>query len=131
MHEWLTRPSSVGTGPRSGEATIMADTELPEPIRTFVDTTNNGDSEGFVAAFTPDAYLDDWGREFHGHAGVRDWNRTDNIGVQAHFDVISASPGPTPDSYVVTLRVSGNGYNGTGPMTFELRDGLIATLRIS
>jgi hypothetical protein len=30
----------------------------------------------------------------------------------------------------VNLRVSGNGYNGTGPLTFRLRDGLIADLRI-
>jgi SnoaL-like domain len=109
----------------------MTDIELPDPIRTFVDATNSGDSEGFVAAFTPDAYLNDWGREFRGHKGVRDWNRTDNIGVQAHFDVISVEPGSTPDSYVVTLKVSGNGYNGTGPMTFEIRNGLISSLRIS
>jgi hypothetical protein len=38
-----------------------------------------------VAAFTQDAYLNDWGREFH----------------------------------------------GTGPMNFELREGRIASLRIS
>jgi SnoaL-like domain len=109
----------------------MTDTELPDPIRAFIDTTNNGDSAGFAAAFTPDAYLNDWGREFQGRAGVSDWNRTDNIGVRTHFDVISVSAGSTPDSYVVTLRVSGNGFNGTSPLTFELRDGLIASLRIS
>jgi hypothetical protein len=109
----------------------MTDIELPDAIRVFIAATNAGDSEAFVAAFTPDAYLNDWGREFHGHRGVSQWNGTDNIGVQAHFDLLSAKQGPAPDSYLLTLKVSGNGYNGTGPMAFELRDGLIASLRIS
>jgi hypothetical protein len=104
---------------------------LPAAIRTFVDATNAGDSDAFVAAFTPDASLDDWGRAFSGSDGIRSWNETDNIGVQAHFDVVSAAEGEEPGTWVVVLAVSGNGYNGTGPMTFTLRDGLIARLRIS
>ncbi|MER6066386.1 nuclear transport factor 2 family protein [Streptomyces sp. NPDC001792] len=109
----------------------MTDIELPDAIRAFIEATNAGDSEAFVAAFTPDAYLNDWGREFHGRGGVNDWNRTDNIGVQAHFDLVSAQRDPADGRYLLTLKVSGNGYNGTGPMAFELRDGLIASLRIS
>jgi hypothetical protein len=31
----------------------------------------------FIASFTDDAYLVDWGREFHGHDGVARWNETD------------------------------------------------------
>ena len=62
---------------------------------------------------------------------MRSWNRTDNIGVRSHFEFVRAEPGDAPDRYVVTLTVSGDGYNGTGPMSFELRDGLIVSLRIS
>ncbi|MFG3206643.1 nuclear transport factor 2 family protein [Streptomyces sp. NPDC048192] len=109
----------------------MTDIELPDAIRVFIEATNNGDSEAFVAAFAPDAYLNDWGREFHGHRGVGDWNRTDNIGVQAHFDLVSARQAAEDGRYLLTLKVSGNGYNGTGPMDFQLCDGLIASLRIS
>ncbi|MDN3028568.1 nuclear transport factor 2 family protein [Streptomyces sp. S.PB5] len=105
--------------------------QLPEALRIFIDATNAGDSEAFVAAFSPDAHLNDWGHEFHGRSGVAQWNRSDNIGVQAHFDLVSAAPGPQDGTYRLTLKVSGNGYNGTGPMVFELRDGLIASLRIS
>ncbi len=107
----------------------MTDTALPPAIRTFIDATNAADSEAFVAAFTTDASLDDWGREFHGRDGVRSWNRTDNIGVDAQFDLVSAET--DGEVHVVTLKVSGAGYNGTGPMRFELRDGLIARLTIS
>ncbi|MFI6265388.1 nuclear transport factor 2 family protein [Micromonospora sp. NPDC051006] len=108
----------------------MTTTDLPPAIRAFIEATNRGDSAAFVEAFTDDAYLNDWGREFRGRDGVRDWDGSDNIGVQSHFDLVAIEPGPDPDSYVVTLTVSGNGYNGTGPMAIQLRDGLIASLRI-
>ncbi|SNT61959.1 SnoaL-like domain-containing protein [Actinomadura meyerae] len=109
----------------------MTEAVLPEAIREFVDATNQGDSERFAAAFTDDAYLNDWGREFHGRGGVRDWDRTDNIGKQSHFEVLGIEPGGAPDSYVVTMQVTGQGFNGTSPLAFVLRDGLIAELRIS
>ncbi|PRY69059.1 SnoaL-like protein [Glaciihabitans tibetensis] len=109
----------------------MTATSLPAPIQTFIDATNAADSDAFVDAFTSDAYLNDWGREFHGHDGVRAWNATDNIGVRAHFDFVGATPGKHPDSHTVTLTVSGDGYNGTGPMHFELRGGRIARLLIN
>ena len=108
----------------------MTDNHAPAAIQNFIDATNRGDADAFVATFTEDAYLNDGGREFHGHDGVRSWDRTDNMGVRSHFDFVSVAPGASPDSYVVTLTVTGDGFNGTGPMNFELRDGLIASLRI-
>jgi hypothetical protein len=102
----------------------------PGAIQAFVHATNAGDTDAFVAAFTSDAQLDDWGRRFHGHDGIRSWDSTDNIGVQSHFELLDVTVGSQDAEYVATLRVSGNGYNGTGPMIFRLRDGLIADLRI-
>jgi hypothetical protein len=110
---------------------FMTEQHLPHAIRNFIDATNAADSEAFVAAFTNDAHLSDWGREFHGQDGVRSWNRTDNIGVRAHFDLEAIKRGSAPDNYVVTLVVSGDGFTGTSPIGFELRDGLIARLTIS
>ncbi|WP_049575576.1 nuclear transport factor 2 family protein [Streptomyces sp. SBT349] len=109
----------------------MTTIEIPEAIQTFIDATNRSDSEAFAAAFTDDAYLNDWGREYRGRDGVRDWDRTDNIGVRAHFTLLGITAGPDPNSYVATLKVTGGGYNGTGPLTFHLRDGLIARVKIS
>jgi hypothetical protein len=109
----------------------MSTTDIPAAIQDFIDSTNRGDSDAFAAAFTHDAYLNDWGREYVGHDGVRDWDRTDNIGVREHFELLGIEPGTSPDSYVLTLTVTGDGFNGTGRMTFRLRDGLIASLRIS
>jgi ketosteroid isomerase-like protein len=109
----------------------MTENHPPAAIRTFIEATNRGDTDAFVAAFTEDAYLSDGGREFHGHDGVRSWNRTDNIGVRSHFELVSAEPGTAPGSYTVTLTVSGDRFNGTGSLNFELRDGRITSLRIS
>ena len=62
--------------------------------------------------------------------GVRSWDSTDNIGVQSTFTVIDWHAGDREGVYVVTLEVRGNGYNGSGPMTFELRDDHISALTI-
>lgn len=109
----------------------MTEHTVPEAIDEFVQATNSGDAERFVAAFTDDTYLNDWGREFHGHDGVRSWDHTDNIGKQAHFEILGVAADEDPDSYIVTMKVTGNGFNGTSPLAFILRDGRIAALRIS
>jgi hypothetical protein len=109
-------------------------TELPGPIQAFIDTTNAGDVDGFLKTFAADAYLNDWGRGFTGRAGVASWNKTDNIGKQAHFELVDFQTGEGNDTernYTVTLKVSGNGYNGTGPMEFTVRGDLISRLVIS
>ncbi|UAJ80730.1 nuclear transport factor 2 family protein [Leifsonia sp. ZF2019] len=108
----------------------MTDEQLPAPIAEFVRATNAGDSDAFVAAFTDDAELIDWGRTFHGRDGVRSWDRTDNIGVHSRFEVVGWR-WEAADTVIVDLTVTGDGYNGTGPMTFELRDGLIGSLVIA
>jgi ketosteroid isomerase-like protein len=112
---------------------LREETTVPVPaaIQAFVDATNGADTEAFVAAFTEDAFLDDWGRQFHGHEGVASWNRTDNIGVQAHFDLESVEPAGEPDTYTVTIKVRSRRFNGTGAMAVTVRDGKIAGLVIS
>lgn len=109
----------------------MTEHTVPRAIREFVEATNNGDSDRFIAAFTDDAYLNDWGREFRGHNGVRSWDQTDNIGKQSHFEILDVTTGQPLESYIVTVEVTGNGFNGTSPLAFILRNDLIADLRIS
>lgn len=106
-------------------------TATPVALAAFITTTNAGDSAGFIAAFTEDAVLEDWGRVFHGREGVAAWNRTDNIGVRAQFELVSIAAGDAPDAVIAVLTVSGDGYNGTGPMSFQLRGDKIARLTIA
>jgi hypothetical protein len=105
----------------------MAD--IAAPIQRMVDATNAGDSAAFVACFTDDAFLSDWGREFHGHAGVARWDQTDNIGRHAHFEATGQRA--QGDDLVVTLVVTGGGFNGTSDIRFTLDGGLISRLVIS
>jgi hypothetical protein len=105
--------------------------ELPRAIRDFVEGTNAGDRERFLSAFAADAYLNDWGREFHGRDGVASWDGTDNIGRQAQFSMHALVPGERPGTYRLRLTVGGNGYNGPGDFEIELDDdGLIVRLVI-
>lgn len=48
----------------------------PTAVQRFIDATNAGDTEAFLDAFTSDASLNDWGREFTGRDGIASWNRT-------------------------------------------------------
>jgi hypothetical protein len=109
----------------------MAVIDTPAALEELIDATNAGDTERFVAAFTDDAYLNDWGREFHGPDGLRSWDRSDNIGMQSKFDLVSVEPGSGRDEYIATIKVTSNRFNGTGAFTFQLRDGKIASLVLS
>jgi hypothetical protein len=104
---------------------------VPVVIQEFIDATNAGDTERFVATFTDDAYLNDWGREFHGPDGVRSWNESDNIGMQSQFELISVLPGSAHGEYTASIKVTSSRFNGTGPFKFTLRDGKIASLVLS
>ncbi|EUJ28724.1 Uncharacterised protein [Listeria grayi] len=107
----------------------MVNNDLPMAIQQFIATTNVGDTQGFLSLFTATALIDDWGRKFHGPSGAADWNRTDNMGVNAHFDLVTFAK-EKPDEWKVTLKVSGDGYNGTGPLLFKLADDKIEQLLI-
>ncbi|MDF2117727.1 nuclear transport factor 2 family protein [Roseiarcaceae bacterium H3SJ34-1] len=101
----------------------------PAPIQKFIDATNKGDRLSFLSAFAEDAVLTDWGRTFAGRERIAEWDRTDNIGVRSHLAVVRIAH--TGDICRAEVRVSGQGFNGTGTMTFHLAGGLIARLEIS
>src|SRR3546814_16216767 len=98
----------------------MARSSLPAPIAAFIEATNAGDTDAFLAAFTEDAVLSDWGRVYRGRDAIADWDRTDNIGKRSHFDLVAVVPTAGADTYVVTLTVTGDGYTGTGPITIRV-----------
>lgn len=104
-------------------------TVVPAPIQRMIDATNSGDTPAFIASFTADAYLVDWGREFHGRSEVASWNETDNIGKRSHFEATATRTEGAEE--IVTLVVSGGGYNGTGDIRFTLDGDLISRMIIA
>jgi ketosteroid isomerase-like protein len=94
----------------------------------MIDATNTADHAGFVAAFAPDAVLVDWGKAFEGREGIASWDDSDNIGRQAHFEIVEAVT--EGDVWIVTLAVTGGGFNGESGFRFELADDLITRMEI-
>jgi ketosteroid isomerase-like protein len=105
--------------------------DVPAAILAFVATTNAGDSAAFVAAFTEDAFLSDWGREYRGHEGIASWDSTDNIGRRSHFELLGVKPGTGDHQFIATVVVSGDGYNGTSDLEFTVRADRVARLVIA
>lgn len=68
----------------------MTDASLPAPVRALVEAINGADTEAFVAAFTPDGFVSDWGTVKAGPDGVRGWADSDAIGAGARMTVLSA-----------------------------------------
>jgi ketosteroid isomerase-like protein len=102
---------------------------LPQAVADFFDATNAVDRERFLAAFTDDAVIDDWGHVYAGQDAIAGWNETDNMGVSSHIDVTGFEE--RDEAYVVSIQVAGDGYNGGGSMTFTLDDGLISRVVIA
>ncbi|MFC6322696.1 nuclear transport factor 2 family protein [Companilactobacillus baiquanensis] len=107
----------------------MDQNNLPEAINNFIKYTNDGDSEKFISIFSKDATLNDWGNIYHQPKEIAIWNKTDNIGKKSHFELVDAKETGI-DTWVINLKVSGNGFNGTSPFEIVLEKDLIKSLQI-
>jgi hypothetical protein len=107
----------------------MLGVDTPEAVKRMLEATNTGDHAAFVAAFTEDAYLEDWGRTFRGHAGVASWDDTDNIGKNTHFEPLGTRQ--EGETYIVTVAVTGDGFNGTSDIAFTIAGDRIGSMVIA
>jgi len=105
------------------------ETGLEPPIRAMIEATNRGDHAGVVAAFGPVAILDDFGRTFTGREEIARWDAQENTGTNNRLAVTAVSrSGP---EIRVAIDVTGNGYNGSGVLTFVTDDRAIQRLTIT
>jgi ketosteroid isomerase-like protein len=105
----------------------MAD--LPDPVARLLEAANRHDSDAFLACFTDDGVVDDWGREFAGAAAIRGWSDREFIGVNVALDVRETHEGSDGDM-TIAADVGGDGFNGPSHFTFRLRDGLVSRMTI-
>lgn len=101
---------------------------LPEPAQRFIDATNSEDRAGLLAAFAPDAVLDDFGRVFTGLSAIGSWSDAENIGTHNRIAVHRVTG--TADATLADISVTGAGYNGPGTFLFHLRGAQIQGLTI-
>ncbi|NKC23339.1 nuclear transport factor 2 family protein [Ochrobactrum oryzae] len=101
---------------------------LPPALQSAVDAINSGDEDAFVAAFSSDGVVNDWGRILTGADGVRSWARSDAIGAQARMTVVAATI--RDDTTQIVFDWTSRVFNGRSEAYVTLADGLILEFRI-
>lgn len=107
----------------------MSDTMLKPPLDRLVATVNDGDMDGFLAVFTEDGVVDDWGRRFTGHDEIRGWSYRESIGLQQTFSVERVED--DGDTVIAVFHVGGNGFNGPSTFTFTLDGDRVREMKIT
>ena len=64
--------------------------DLPKHVAGALAAANANDTAAFLACFTPDGVVDDWGREFRGPDEIRAWSDQEFIGV--HVSLVQSNP---------------------------------------
>lgn len=101
---------------------------IPAPVNAVVEAINSADTEAFVAAFTADGYVDDWGRVLRGPEGVRSWAHTDAIGAGASMEILqSVTQGPVTQ---LRFRWTSNVFNGESTAIVTVEGDKVASFRI-
>lgn len=101
---------------------------LPAPIQSLVDAINNGDKQAFVAAFTADGVVNDWGRVLNGADGVASWADTDAIGQNASIQITNATTAGNVTEIQFEWR--SNRFNGSSHAYVTVADGKVSEFRI-
>ncbi|WP_053387362.1 nuclear transport factor 2 family protein [Leucobacter japonicus] len=106
----------------------MSEVQVPPAVQRVVDAINDADTDAFVAAFTADGYVDDWGRVLRGATGVRQWAESDAIGAGAHMTVLEADTegDVTEIRFTWTSRV----FTGESTAFVTLSDDRVAAFQI-
>ena len=102
--------------------------DLPEPVARAVAAANANDTEAFLACFTPDGVVDDWGREFRGPDEIRDWSDREFIGAHVSLEVTGVEHGAA--AMTVTATVGGDGFNGPSHFMFAVDRGRLTRMTI-
>jgi hypothetical protein len=102
--------------------------QLPQPVATLLDAANANDLGAFLASFTADGVVDDWGREFQGADAIRGWSDGEFIGVAVSLAVTDVEQ--QGEETVVTADVGGRGFNGPSHFSFRVADDRVARMTI-
>ncbi|GKT03415.1 nuclear transport factor 2 family protein [Furfurilactobacillus sp. WILCCON 0119] len=102
---------------------------IPEVLTTFVETNNAEDAAGMLATFAENGSVNDWGNEYNGQKAVAGWIQSDNISKHSRFKVVGSEQ-VSATEWILNITVTGEGFNGTGPLRFTLKDDKIVSLVI-
>lgn len=103
-------------------------TDIPAPAQAMVDAINSADTEAFVAAFSPDGFVSDWGTVKSGPEGVRAWADSDAIGAGAKMTVLSAET--DADTTRIRFGWASSVFNGESDGIFVVDGDTLASFTI-
>lgn len=106
----------------------MSQPDVPAPVAAVVDAINAADTDAFVAAFTEDGLVDDWGRQLRGPHGVRSWAQSDAIGAGAQMSILEAST--EGDTTTVRFDWRSRVFNGESTAIVVVEDDKVASFTI-
>jgi SnoaL-like domain len=99
-----------------------------ELLRRFEEVVANGDVESWLALFTDEAEVVDWGRHFHGEQAIRSWNAREFIGTGGKLKL--SAERSLGERVRVLADWRSSYYTGLSVFTFTLREGRIVSLEI-
>jgi hypothetical protein len=106
----------------------MSASDLPGPVAAALEAANANDTAAFLACFTPDGVVDDWGREFRGPDAIREWSEREFIGVHVSLDVTDVEQ--AGEATAITATVGGEGFNGPSHFTFDVEGDRVSRMTI-
>ena len=101
---------------------------LEAPIKAVLDATNTGNSQAFVAAFTKDGSVNDWGQVYVGRGEIGKWDRAENTsaGVKVKATGVSRIAGEV----IVLVQVTKGDDTESGSWAFRLKGNAVTALEI-
>lgn len=103
-------------------------TEIPSPVREFVEAVNAHDEDAFLSSFGRSGVVDDWGREFFGRQEIKEWSDKEFIGAEGTMDVQRVDV--REDQVVVLADWRSTHANGMSQFTFEVDGDVVQRMTI-
>jgi ketosteroid isomerase-like protein len=97
-------------------------------VQALIDAANANDIDAFLAGFTEDGVVDDWGREFRGAQRITAWSDAEFIGKQVSLEVEDVQQ--KGGEIVVTAQVGGKGFNGPSHFSFQVAGDKVSRMTI-
>jgi hypothetical protein len=97
-------------------------------VARLLQAANDNDVDAFLAGFTTEGVVDDWGREFVRADAIRSWSDNEFIGKRVTLDVRDVEQHGT--TTVVTAQVGGGGFNGPSHFSFVVDGDRVARMTI-
>lgn len=102
--------------------------DIPAAVDAVIGAINRGDTDAFLAAFTADAAVDDFGSIYSGRDEIAAWNARELIGAKGQLTVKRTER--LRERIVVVGDWKSSFFSGPSRMEFSVRGDVVSLLRI-